>query len=295
MTYTKQWGPAGEDLIEVVIPPQDPEVEGEYTIQVHLSFMLSNWTCLFGKGCPGLFGKQSSVYQDDMGCCTDSFFFSNEEDKANVQAQIALLTDEDWDVELQDEVRRNGWTEQSHGAYGKEEKGRVFEDGCVFSNRNGGSTGKPGCAFVHKAARTGEDHIDVMPEVCWMLPLRFGEMSDNVWRLGPWDHSEWDTSDPFKFRDRSDHACWWCVDSPEPYVGTEPVFKAMEREIRAVIGDHAYECIEEAIRLRAGNYVAPMPGSVLNGGRPLLPLIVSHRTPAREPSYLPNFIKGIKQ
>jgi hypothetical protein len=284
------------DWLDVAIPAHGDN--DEYTISCHMNWLMSNWECIYGRGCPGLFGIQDSTHPDDTGCCVDSFYFADKDDYKRVEARMKELTDEDWDVELRRHVEKHGWArifnddpDEFNG------KGKVFERGCVFQNRNGGSAGKPGCAFVQMSKRIGGDHIDVMPTVCWQLPLRFNDINDDgaYMTLGPWDIEEWGETDETGTMDW--HCSWWCVDAPDAYIGEGVVWKTMEREIRRTIGDFEYDIIDKAIRerLERGHLYDNMPGASLNGGRPLIPLMIGNRKPRREPSPYPEILARLKE
>lgn len=305
----KQYNNTGVDWLEVVIPPEDPEDGAEYTIRVHLTWLMSNWQCVFGNGCPGMFPKNSSTYKDDAGCCTDSFYFNNHDEIDFVATQMARLTDDDWDKDRRAYVEKHGYVKTlkkgktvtdedgEEALEGWSAKGKVFEGACVFQNRNDGSAGKPGCAFHWLAQRTGESHTEVMPHVCWQLPIRFGETEDgsNVYELRPWDTAQW-FPDEYEFNDNSMSHHWWCIDVPDAYVGSDPVYKTLEEELTKTLGERDWSFVKAAIdeRLALGNTYPPMPGAVLNEGRSLLPLFVGNRTPSREPSYLPAHIERLK-
>ena len=34
---------------------------------------------------------------------------------------------------------------------------------------------------------------------------------------------------------------WWCTESPSAFIGTNPVYKSMEPEIRLMVGDAVYD------------------------------------------------------
>jgi hypothetical protein len=208
------------------------------------------------------------------------------------------LTDDDWDKELRAEVEKSGFARIFNPSPKDfNGKGRTFQGACVFSNRNGGSSGKPGCAFVHMAAREGGDHIDVMPTVCWQLPLRYTDTLDDgtYMSLGPWDVEEW--GEPGDDGTLNWHHCWWCVDAPDAYIGSSTVWKSMEREIRRTIGDFEYDTIDSVFKERAD--ILPrypdMPGASLNDGRPLIPLMIGNRKPRREPSPHPEILARLKE
>lgn len=257
--------------------------------EVNLTFLMSNWQCIYGQGCPGMFGRQQSNTFPDIGCCTHGFWVSNDEDEARAEANIALLTDDDWDKDLRAHVERKGWKARSDKEPdGWRYKSRVIDGGCVFANRNGGSSGQPGCAFLALARRKGRDtgehdnHTDYMPHVCHELPIKVQIWDDNVYgnevmTLDAWDASRWTGSSA---NDNESWQHWWCVDVPEAYSASSPLYERMEKSLRLRMGDVPYDMMVELIK-RKQPKVDPMPGAVTNGGRPLLPLLVGNRTPKR--------------
>ncbi|MDX6485581.1 MAG: hypothetical protein QOF43_734, partial [Gaiellaceae bacterium] len=142
--------------------PDDPDEQ----YRVNVSFLLSNYQCIFGQGCPSLLNKR---LDHDLGCCERGVTFIDEEDYEHVAAMVSELLPEDCDnVE---HVRSRGWTVKSRA--GKPYKTRKINDACIFNNRTGGPAGKPGCAFHHQAARQGKHHSETKPFICWSVPLNF--------------------------------------------------------------------------------------------------------------------------
>lgn len=253
-------------------------LEFEYSDQryrVNLTFMLSNWSCLYGNGCIGLHSKTDKDFIPDAGCCSIGFNFNAEEELDRIQSRVDQLTEADWDVELQQVVASKGtW----YKYLGENANSRVHEKVCVFNNRAGGS-GKTGCAFHHLAARIGEHYVDVKPEVCWQLPLRVYSDDKDIMVIEPWDSDEWGEPDDDGTHDS--FVCWWCIDTPDAYIGDKSVYRSMEAELRKILSDEVYEYMCAEIEKRMGNYVAPMPGSMVNDGKPMLPLIVVNKKPVR--------------
>lgn len=292
--------PNGEDFLQF---NTEPDENDEYeTWMVHVNFLLSNWSCIFGQGCPGLTSSNESRYHDDIGCCKMGAWFSDTEDYDRTVKMAAQLTDEDWDADKKKEAEKNGWAviykrdDETGHLNGKT---RVVDQGCIFSNRSTGSvgsTGKVGCAFHHLAERTNQQHVDVMPQVCWQLPLRY-EYNEGLAAhvITPWDVDGWGDTDEDGSHDSI--MCWWCVDSPEAYVGDKAVFRSMEGELRRLMTDAVYEQMAVMLVERAKQNVPPvMPGSVRNDGRPMLPLLIGNRQPYRQPSATntPNIIENMR-
>ena len=289
----------GEDWLSFdVVEKDDDGSEKEVSWMVHLNFIMSNWTCIYADGCPGIFASNDSRYHDDAGCCRLGFWFTDVDDYERVKKQVSLLTDEDWDADKKQEAEKNGWSivykrdDESGDLNGKS---RVVDKACIFANRNDGSvgsTGKVGCAFVHMGARLGmESHVDIMPDVCSQLPLKYQfNEALNAHMVYPWDIDQWGPESD-EDETHNSFACWWCVDSPEAYVGKDPVYVHMEGELRKLMDDGPYDRMVELIHERFGfpeeqrnAPIPPMPGSVRNEGRPLLPLLVGEREPYRTPS-----------
>lgn len=250
--------------------------------RVNLSWLLSNWKCIFGEGCPGHFGANSPHTKPDVACCSIGFWVDDDADLAKVESYYEQLTDEDWDTELREVVQQKGdWkiVRKPDKDGFPSIKSRVHQGGCVFANRANGSAGKPGCAFHVLAERIGKHFTEVKPNVCWTVPIHQYMDEDNVFVVDVWDADEWGGVNPDGTHDS--WMKWWCVDTPDAYVGADPVYKYLEHELRLIMGSEAYDEMVSQIDKRKGNYIAPMPGAVLNDGRPLLPLIIGNRTPVR--------------
>lgn len=272
--------------------PTDPN----HLIRVHLNFFLSNWECLFGKGCQGHFGVQQEHTVPDIGCCTKGAYITSKEDFAKISAEVERLTPEVMGKKGFEYIQKHGWfnmfdknenpdPEDPDAADDMNGKTRVREGGCVFAIRTGEHPdGRIGCALYHlgQEEKSENDHTQYMPEVCWQLPIgrRYFDEPDTereITAYVPWDSDYWGGED-----DDGTHnswMAWWCVDTPDAYVSAKPLYRTMESELRTMMGDVQYDRMVELIQERAGNYVSPAAGMVRNEGRPMLPLLVGNRTP----------------
>src|SRR5258706_14159316 len=68
----------------------DPD-DANHLIHADLTWLLSNWTCIYGRGCHGIIGGRG-----EEGCCSDGAFFTDEDDQERVRAAAKKLTPEDW-------------------------------------------------------------------------------------------------------------------------------------------------------------------------------------------------------
>src|SRR5690606_31056378 len=139
---------------------------GDETFQFDLTFLLSNWTCLYGDGCPGI--ESEPAPELEIGCCSHGAHFADKADRHRTLERIAQLTDEDWQLR---EV-----AESMGGAVVKDDEAgawvtRTHGDACIMLNRPDHPAGA-GCALHLAALRRGERPLDWKPYVCWQLPLR---------------------------------------------------------------------------------------------------------------------------
>ena len=79
----------------------------------------------------------------------------------------------------------------------------------------------------------GERFLDWKPDVCWQLPLRLEQRTDendhvtNV--LREWKRRDWGEGG-FEFH-------WWCTDDPQAFVGRRPVHQELREEIVELVGE----------------------------------------------------------
>jgi hypothetical protein len=144
----------------------DPADEGQ-VFRCDLTWLTSNWTCIFGNGCQGIY--ESSP---DAGCCALGAHFSDSEDEERVAGWAERLDDELWekrDLALNSKGRlsRKRWTELEDG----ERKTRTVDGACIFHNRRD-FPGGYGCALHALALREGVHFVETKPDVCWQLPIR---------------------------------------------------------------------------------------------------------------------------
>lgn len=223
---------------------EDPDEERTWLFD--LTFLRSNWTCIFGRGCKGVLTEDFT--EANQGCCSYGAHLTGEPDAERTAARAAELTASQW--QFRDEGLRDGViVRDEDGALTT----RLVDDACIFLNRPGFDGDGLGCAFHHAAEAQGIGHVDLMPEVCWQLPLRrVDEVEDGghvVSTVREWKRRDWG--------DGGADFHWWCTDAPDAFVGGDPVVHSMEAELRALVGDAVYELLVEELRRRR-----PAPGAV---------------------------------
>jgi len=214
---------------------RDPAV----VYRADLTWLTSRWTCVFGRGCPGIYAERP-----DDGCCTLGAHYSDEDDRQRIERWAAQLGDAHW--QLRADGLAAGVTE--HDADG-EAKTRVVDGACVFLNRPG-FPGGSGCA-LHLLARDRDQPITATkPDVCWQLPLRrsYAEVSRpdgtsfQLVEIAEYDRRGWGEG--------GHDLDWYCTTAPMAHVGDEPVYVSCREELVELMGARAYDVLAQHCRAR---------------------------------------------
>jgi len=231
-----------------VEPEPEPEPEADLEVidatdvvwRFDRSFLTSNWTCIWGRGCQGILPERAEHLV--QGCC--SFGAEVDEDEApTIAALAAFLTPEQFQHHaaaatggiFDDETR--SWT-------------RLVDGACIFLNRPD-FEGGPGCALHRAAIDDGDSPVDWKPSVCWQLPIRVDwELQDTgveIATVRKWSRDDWGVDGP--------PMAWVCTEEPETDVGDRPVFESLANELTAIVGTEVY--VE--LRRRLSNRAEPSP------------------------------------
>ena len=184
----------------------DP-ADAEHLVRADLTWLLSRWTCIFGKGCHGIIAGRAAD-----GCCSHGAFFTDADDEKRVRAAVKRLTPETWQ-----HFRRGLQELDRDGHRRRQEPGPAHRhpgaDGpCVFLN-DADFPGGGGCALHAQALRDGVHPLEYKPDVCWQLPIR----RDQEWTKRP-DDTKVLVSTLAEFDRRGWGAGghdldWWCTSS----------------------------------------------------------------------------------
>lgn len=213
-----------------------------------VTFLLSRWECIYGRGCQGvLTGPAGHLHQ---GCCSYGAHFTDADDVARVEAAAATLEAEDWQFITQG--RRRGTSKVTKAG---ETVTRLVANACIFLNRPD-FDGGPGCALHRAALRRGERPMDLKPDVCWQLPLRRDDREEANGRvtstITEWGRAGWGKG--------GDEFHWWCTEAPEAFGGGEPVYRSLAAELNGMVGAGVYERLAEYLDSRAaGDTFLPHP------------------------------------
>ncbi len=220
-----------------------------YTFDV--SFLLSRYRCIYGQGCPGIYDRA------DVGCCVHGAYYVDEEERERVERAVSDDLDEEV-MQFHAEARARGVTERDADG---EAKTRIHDGACVLLNRPGWPGGM-GCALHVLAQRRGEHHMRFKPTVCWQLPLHrsIEEQVANdgrplqVHTIAPFERGTWGEGGA-DFH-------WWCTEQPAAFTDRLPLYRSMEWELRAMVGEEVYEelraFLDEQGRRRSGLEFLPL-------------------------------------
>lgn len=221
------------DWVEFVDPANPEEI-----FKCDLTWLTSNWSCIYGNGCKGVFKDQPN-----SGCCTEGAMYTDKEDEERVQAAAAQLTPDIWQFYDIARPKKAGKPLQiSEVDEDRDRKTRTVDGSCIFLNRPGFSGGM-GCALHVLGMRTGAHFVNTKPDVCWQLPIRrsfevreVGQREYSVTVIGEYERLAWG--------DGGEDFDWYCTSNTEAHVGKSPVYISNKEELVALMGAPAYEILK---------------------------------------------------
>jgi len=218
------------------------------TYQFDITFLTSPWTCIFGRGCPGvLTGPAAELEQ---GCCSYGAHFTDKADRRRVAKLADTLGPDEWQFRAESDRAGGPIHKNADGEWAS----RMADDACIFLNRPGFAKGA-GCALHQAATARGERFIDWKPDVCWQLPLRLeqnvdeNEHTTNV--LREWKRRDWGEGGA-EFH-------WWCTATAEAFIGHRPVYEELQNEIVELVGQLAFDLFLAQVRGHPSEQLLPHP------------------------------------
>ena len=190
------------------------------------SFLQSNWTCIWGRGCHGI-GPERAEHLGH-GCCSLGAELDGLDEARNVAALAAALPHE---------LFQHHGEAKSNGVFSDDTctNTRVFDGACIMLNRPG-FAGGAGCALHLGALAAGEPPLEWKPSVCWQLPIKVEwEMREDdveIATVRGWARRDWG--------DDGDAMAWVCTEEPETYVGASPVVESLANELTEIVGEAVY-------------------------------------------------------
>jgi len=283
------------------VHPDDPT----HYFSIDLTWAESTWTCRFGT--PQCLGIDESM--PAVGCCIHGAYLSDESDRDDLYNSVAEMPARYWQLRPAevdsylanaDPTVLEPWLEwdEAEGVEEVEDRGlgdapadaaggtgdtddddtphlktRVVNGACIFANRPGAETG-PGCALHQWAVAEGRPVIGSKPEVCWQVPFsredEWEERSDGVeilrTTIGEYHRRQWGGG--------GEDFDWWCTAAPECHSpgepAGEPVWRTMQEELTALIGEKPYAVLAAHCAARAAlpaSARSAHPATVVAGGR----------------------------
>jgi hypothetical protein len=216
-----------------------PDDEHNTTWLFDVTFLESNWTCIFGRGCLGVL--TAPAIEMEQGCCSYGAHMTGDDDRARVEAAAARLTPDEWQF--------IGMARKRGGAIRVDRSGeivtRLTDDACIFLNRPG-FRGGPGCALHSAAVSRGEEPRHWKPDVCWQIPLHKQEeraqSGHTIITIRQWNRADWGAG--------GQEFHWWCTQSPEAFVGTRPVYEELRSELADMVDPVVHAELESYLRRR---------------------------------------------
>lgn len=199
-----------------------------------LTFMLSNYRCIWGRGCP-----DTRLQHTARGCCVEGVEIyqgggdrPGREDLKKIRQRVKQLTDEDWQ-NRRVALRRGGRDPWGKARFSRDSvHTRLYRGACIFHNRVDHPAGA-GCAFHVAALRRDENPIDWKPRICWQVPLFFDvDHEAKTTTVRACRTVDWGAEGVLD---------WWCTEHPDAFSADQPVYVTMEAELRRVCGAAVYD------------------------------------------------------
>jgi hypothetical protein len=201
-------------------------VDGGTRWRFDKSFLQSNWTCIWGRGCQGMLPEPAEHLA--QGCCSIGAELDGDGEAMNIAALAATL--EPTRFQHHAAAAADGIF-----ADGTRSSTRVVDGACIFLNRPG-FAGGAGCALHLEAVHAGESPVDWKPSVCWQLPIKVdwepGEGDTEVATVRRWERADWGAE--------GETMAWCCTEGDRAYVGPTPVVESLGEELEAIVGPTVY-------------------------------------------------------
>jgi len=208
----------------------DPVVEeidaGDVVWRFDREFLASNWTCIWGRGCPGILAEPAEHL--GHGCCSIGADLGDGDEARMIAALAATLAPGGFEHHA--EARDGGIFRDADRLHT-----RVIDGACIFLNRPG-FAGGAGCALHLAAIDADESPLEWKPSVCWQLPIKvdWEQTADGteVATVRRWTRHDWGA--------QGETMAWCCTEGTLAYVGDEPVVDTMGEALEQVVGTEVY-------------------------------------------------------
>jgi hypothetical protein len=199
---------------------------GETIWRFDRSFLGSNWSCIWGKGCKGINATADETL--GHGCCSLGAELDGIDEARDLSAAAATIPAHLFQFHAE---------AGSDGVFSDDEytATRVVDGACIFHNRTGFAGGE-GCALHLAAEHFGESPTEWKPSVCWQLPIKVDwEMRDDdveIATVRGWTRADWG--------DHGNTMEWCCTEGADAYVGESTVVESLRDELTQMVGEAVY-------------------------------------------------------
>lgn len=222
-------------MVAEFIEINDPD-DSQRRWRLQADFLESSWTCIWGRGCQGIFDE--SAEELGHGCCSLGAEMFDEDEARLTSAMAAML----------DPSRFQFHAEAAEGGiFNNDQAGntRVVDGACIFLNRPD-FAGGAGCALHHGAVDSDESPTDWKPSVCWQLPIKIDweldESGMETATLRQWARRDWGPE--------GQTMAWICTDEEAAYIGDGPVIETLSDELGALLGPELYRQVVVELKTR---------------------------------------------
>ena len=202
---------------------------------IDATFLRSNYKCIYGEGCKGVHDDPTPELM--QGCCSFGAHFLDDDDLRTVTRHVKRLKPRHWSNHATGTSK--GWTVKERDG---STKTRVVDGACIFHNPPG-FEGGTGCAFHIAAVEAGERHMDWKPDVCWQVPVRLEDHTEDsgyvISTIREWKRRDWG--------DGGDDFAWWCTESADAFVGRDPAYVFFKDELTELMGPKSYSIMVEQL------------------------------------------------
>jgi hypothetical protein len=208
----------------------DP-LNAKQVFKCDLTWLTSNWNCIFGSGCKGVDKNLA-----DHGCCSDGAYYNGKDDEQRVIKAAQRLTKDIWQnykVAREGKSKSKKMLAVNEVGLDKERKTRKVKKTCIFFNEKSFSEEYFGCALHHLANREEVHYLETKPDICWQLPLRRSwetrEIGDNKYSvvvIGEYTREAWGAGGA--------DLDWYCTSNTEAHTATNPVYITNKSELIAL-------------------------------------------------------------
>jgi hypothetical protein len=200
-----------------------------------LTWLTSNWHCIFGQGCKGIDKEFPEV-----GCCSDGAYYFDKADETRVTQAAERLTSEIW--ENYSKGYRGKKIAISEKGLDDDRKTKKINEVCIFFNSSKFNDEYFGCALHHLAVREDVHFAETKPDICWQLPMRrswetreIGDVKESVVVIGEYVRDAWGEGGA--------DLDWYCTSNTEAHTSSVPVYISNKTELTKMMTPKSYEIL----------------------------------------------------